>query len=136
MISGSEGAIHFFRHALYPSFKKLLHIETDSKVRSLADLANRSISAVFDNFRFHATAAETYLMGPAGLEPAIKTLGETGFFKYDGAECGAQPASDRGIDALTAWIEACPIAVPNAVRAGILAMVKAITTEEPEPKGS
>ncbi len=134
-MSGSEGALHFFRHAISPSFKKLLHIETDSKARSSADLANRPISAVCDNFRLYATAAETYLMGPAGFEPATKTPRKTGLLKYDGAECGAQPASDRGIDALAAWIEACPIAVPNAMRAGILAMVKAITTEEPDLKG-
>ncbi len=46
----------------------------ESKVQSLVDPANHAAAAVCDNFRLHATAAETYLMGPAGFEPATNEL--------------------------------------------------------------
>ena len=62
---------------------------------------------------------------PEGLEHSAKSTGKTGFSDLGGAECGALGAGLAPIGAdLQAIIDAWP-ALPEALRAGILAMIQA-----------
>jgi hypothetical protein len=61
----------------------------------------------------------------AGIEPGQKSSGNRGVGNQSGAECGALGARDAPLDPdLAAVVDAWP-ALPAAIKAGILAMIRA-----------
>ncbi|MBN2580954.1 MAG: hypothetical protein JXB10_18365 [Pirellulales bacterium] len=65
------------------------------------------------------------LVEAAGIEPTLKTTEKQGDRSVRGAESGAQNAENRPIDPdLGAIIDAWP-KLPDPIKAGILAMVRA-----------
>jgi hypothetical protein len=72
----------------------------------------------------------TLRVPPRGLEPLINSPGNAAISNVGGAESGAPATKSRDVDPdLAALIDAWP-SLPEVVRAGIVAMVKAASGTE------
>lgn len=65
-------------------------------------------------------------VGPEGFERTQETQGKTGVLKEGGARSGALRARPALLDAdLGSWLDACPLALSQSTRAGILGVIRA-----------
>lgn len=63
--------------------------------------------------------------GPQGIEHPTDSLENSNVAGAGGAKSGALGAQKPAPDSVATWLDGCPVNLPDAIRAGIVAMIRA-----------